>query len=99
MTQLPITDWQTSLEQMETALGATLDALDRYQAGWESLLAEQAAAAPSPTTDHLEFRLREWDARLVAAAELAASVERELRDREAAVGKWHESVTGWRNGL
>ena len=100
MTQLPIADWQASLEDMETALGATLAALDRYQAGWESLLAEQAASAtPSPSTDHLEDRLREWDARLVAAAELAASVERELHDRETAVGAWHESITEWRNGI
>ena len=100
MTQLPIAEWQSSLDGMETALGATLAALDRYQTGWESLLAEQAStAAESPTADHLEVRLREWDARLVAAAELAASVESELHDREIAVGRWHESFHHWHNGI
>ena len=98
MTQLPVAKWHASLEDMETALGATLAALDRYQAGWTSLLAEQSAAA-NPPADHLEDRLREWDARLVAAAELAESVERELHDRTVAVGRWHESVSEWRNGI
>lgn len=98
MTALPIADWQASLEEMETALGNTLAALDRYQAGWEQLLASPAAPE-RPTVDHLEGRLREWDARLVAAAELAASVERELHDRQTAVGRWHDSLTQWRSGL
>ena len=100
MTQLPIAEWHASLEDMETALGATLAALDRYQAGWETLLADRAAnESTRPTADHLELRLREWDARLIAAAELATSVERELHDREAAVGAWKDSVSEWRQGI
>ena len=99
MTALPIADWQSSLQEMETALGKTLAALDRYQAGWEKLLAKQAPATEQPTVDQLELRLREWDARLIAAAELATSVERELHDRQTAVGRWQESLTEWRSSL
>lgn len=98
MTPLPIANWHASLAEMESALGAALNALDRYQSGWEVLLAEQAAS-PTPGTIPLELRLREWDARLEAAADLAESVERELSDRESAVGRWHESLTEWRNGI
>jgi len=100
MTALPIADWQSSLQEMESALGNTLAALDRYQAGWEQLLATQAApATKQPSVDQLELRLREWDARLIAAAELAVSVERELHDRQTAVGRWQESLTEWRGSL
>lgn len=98
MTALPVADWHASLEEMETALGSALAALDRYQAGWERLIAEPAVSE-RPTVDQLELRLREWDARLVAAAELAESVERELHDRQAAVTGWQDSLKGWRNGL
>ena len=98
MTSLPVTDWQASLEKMETALGNTLAALDRYQAGWERLLSDQSAPA-RPFADHLEVQMREWDARLIAAAELAESVERELHDRQSAVAGWKDSLNAWRNGL
>lgn len=100
MTPLPIADWQASLDEMEAALGATLSTLDRYQEGWASLLAEQRPA-PGEAADRagLEERLQEWDARLAAAAELAAAVERELNDREAAVWRWQELFTGWRDRI
>jgi hypothetical protein len=89
---LPITDWQNSLDEMQTALSATLAALDRYQAGWDSVLTAHASASiPAATTDDLEFQLREWDARLQAATDLAASVESELHDRELTVGRWRQS--------
>jgi hypothetical protein len=97
MTALPIADWQASLDEMESALGSALAALDRYQAGWERVLTE--AAVPGPAADRLELSLREWDARLMAAAELADSVECELNNRQAAVGRWHESVKQWRSGV
>lgn len=100
MTPLPIADWQASLEVMEAALGAALAALDHYQEGWAAVLAEQPPAAGEPTARAgLEGRLQEWDARLAAAAELAATVERELNDREAAVWRWQELFTGWRDRI
>jgi hypothetical protein len=87
-----MTDWQTSLDEMQIALRATLAALDRYQAGWDSILAAQASASiPAPDTDGLELQMREWDARLQAATDLAASVESELHDRELTVGRWRQS--------
>jgi hypothetical protein len=98
MPTLPVADWTASLNEMEAALDRTLAALDRYQAGWDSLLTGRAKSTP-PSADQLELKLREWDARLVAAAELAASVEKELNDREAAVGLWHQSVTRFRDSL
>lgn len=98
MTPLPLADWQASLDEMETTLTATLAALDNYQTGWQHVLAESPPEFPrhGGLLERLDLRLREWDARLAAAAELAASVERELNDREAAVGRWQESFTGWR---
>ncbi len=98
MAVLPIADWQTSLDEMENALGSTLAALDRYQSSWEQLL-QNGAEPHAPVVDRLELSLREWDARLMAAAELADSVERELNDREDAVGRWQESVKLWRSGV
>ncbi|HJZ53650.1 MAG TPA: hypothetical protein VKE74_01755 [Gemmataceae bacterium] len=94
---LPIADWQSSLAEMETALDATLAALDRYQREWARLLTEPppATAEADERLARLEGRLREWDARLAAAAELAASVERELNDRETAVVRWQELFGAW----
>ena len=92
MPALPVADWQASLDEMESALGSALDALDRYQAGWERALSDRAASAPAV---QLELSLREWDARLQAAAELADSVESELNDKQAAVGRWQESIKLW----
>jgi hypothetical protein len=94
---LPIADWQASLDEMETTLEATLEALDRYRQAWERVLAEPTPAAPTDDRlARLEGRLQEWDARLAAAAELAASVERDLTDREATVARWREMFNGWR---
>ncbi len=95
---LPIADWQESLAEMDDALGASLRALDRYHEAWDGVLV--AEPMTSTTADdrlvRLEARLREWDARLAAAGELAASVERELDDREAGVSRWREVFDGWR---
>jgi hypothetical protein len=92
MSPLPVADWQASLDEMESALARTLDALDRCQAGWERAF---ATTAPSTPVGGLESSLREWDARLLAAAELADSVERELNDKQEAVGRWQESIKLW----
>ena len=97
MPALPIADWQTSLDEMDSALGNALAALDRYQAGWERLLKERAGNEPRPAAN-FELSLRDWDARLMAAAELADSVERELHDRKDAVGRWQESIRLWQAG-
>jgi hypothetical protein len=99
MNPLPIPEWSAALDEMDVALAATFAALDRYQIGWHGLLSE-----PVPTTGppaggdvlaRLEDRLKEWDARLAAAEQLAALVERQLDAREAAVGRWRDMFSGW----
>lgn len=99
MTRLPIAEWLAALAEMETGLGEAVAALDRYQTEWAALFADAPPRSGPPAGEALlgrmEERLREWDARLTAAADLAASAERELADREAAVGRWQELVTGW----
>jgi len=103
MPTLPLADWQSSLDDMETALTATLSALDRYQAGWQQLLIETAKdrdRLPQPgALDGIEARLQDWDARLAAAEDLAASVERQLTERESAVMGWQQAYTDWRELL
>jgi hypothetical protein len=101
MAALPISDWQATLANMDAALAEMLATLDLYQSGWDAVLAEQASsraggAAEARLPDRLEDRLRDWNARLSAATELAASVERELNDRETVIGRWQELFAGWR---
>jgi hypothetical protein len=84
---------------METALGATVAALDRYEQAWPAVLAEPVTAGDLPAVDRrarVEDRLRGWDARLTAAAELSASVERQLDEPSAAVGRWQRMFDTWR---
>src|SRR5262249_60520912 len=85
----PRADGQSALAEMETALDATLAALDRYQREWARLLTEPppATAEADERLARLEGRLREWDARLAAAAELAGSVGGELHGRGNAGGR------------
>ena len=47
----------------------------------------------------LERRLDQWDTKLTAAVELAASVEQQLGEREAAVARWHEVFVRWKELL
>ena len=92
---LPIADWQTALDGMDAALARTLAALDRYQAAWTAVLSEPPRTL-LPVGDVAEDQLRAWDERLSAAADLAASVGKQLAEREAAVGRWRELFTDWR---
>jgi hypothetical protein len=97
MTHLPIADWLAALTEMEAGLAAAVSMLDRHQVDWPGVLTDvpPEPAAGESLLGQLVERLREWDARLAAAAELAASAERGLDGREAAVGRLHALVTGW----
>lgn len=100
MTPLPIAEWQASLAEMETALVAMLAGLDRDTIAAGDVFAEASPAParrelPPPGLSDLEARLGEYDARLTAAAELAESVERELTERAATVGRWREAFSRW----
>ena len=97
MTTLPTAEWNAALERMTVVLSQTLGDLDRYQATW-SLNSDSPAKATSPELlfAWLERTLTHWDERLKAAKELATSVENQLEDREAAVGRWHEVFVRWK---
>jgi hypothetical protein len=98
MGTLPTAEWTLSLDRMTDALNVTLIALDRYQAEWTSLTESAAAATPPEVMlAAMEHRLAAWDERLNVAAELAASVEKQLDEREAQVGRWHEVFVRWRD--
>jgi hypothetical protein len=101
MPSLPIADWLSELSRIETAIGAAVSDLDRYQSEGAAALADpRPAADPAAGNDRnarLEDRLRGWDARLTAAVELAASVERQLDEPAAAVVRWQQMFAGWRD--
>ncbi len=96
MAALPIAQWQTALDQMETALGAATRVLARAEERWELAVAPSAGEGEPPAAlDRLESRLVEWTARLRAAEELAASVETELAERAATVERWRTGFAQW----
>ena len=103
-TSLPIADWQAALSEMETVLDGAFVVLDRYESQWASLLQGPRVDRTSPLDSvsafaSLEARLRDWDTRLTAAAELASGVERQLGEGEAAVGRWQAVFSVWRGLL
>lgn len=97
MPALPTTDWTAALDRMTASLGRCLTELDRYQREWLPVTDSPAAATPPELLlAWLERRLDQWDARLTAAAEQAATVEQQLIEREAAVGRWQEVFARWK---
>jgi hypothetical protein len=83
---------------MSVTLNRTLAELDRHQAEWAPVTEVPATAStPDLLLAWLERRLGQWDARLTAAAELAASVEQELAERSVAAERWHEVFVRWQN--
>jgi hypothetical protein len=97
MTTLPTSEWTAALDRMTVALNQTLIESDRYQAAWAGLTDSPASATPPEVLlAGLEHRLAAWDERLNVAAELAASVEKQLNESVADVGRWHEVFVRWR---
>jgi hypothetical protein len=96
MSPLPIADWLAALERMTVSLDRMFVDLDRYQSVWAPVTDAPAAVSPPELLlAWLERRLSQWDASLTAASELAANVEQQLDDREAAVGRWQEVFVRW----
>jgi hypothetical protein len=94
---LPTAEWTAALDRMTAALHRTLVDLDRYQSDWSALTDTPASAAPPELLlAWLERRLDQWDERLTTAAELAASVEQQLNERETAIGRWQDLFVRWR---
>lgn len=97
MPPMPTADWLASLDRMSAGLDRSLVDLDRYQTEWAPLTDTPATAvAPELLLAWLERRLTQWDARLTAATDLAATVEAQLDAREAAVNRWQEVFARWR---
>jgi hypothetical protein len=97
MQTLPTAEWTAALEGMTVALNQTLLNLEHYQAAWATLTDTPATATqPELLLAWLERRLVQWDDRLNTAAELATSVETQLEDREAAVGRWNDVFIRWK---
>lgn len=97
MTALPTADWTAALDRMTAVLGRCLADLDRYQTEWAPVTDTPAVATPPDLLlAWLERRLDQWDVRLTAATELAAAVEQQLSERQAAVNRWQEVFDRWK---
>jgi|GEM_PF-2023908 len=93
---LPITEWQESLDQMETAVVTAMKTLTRAEERWELAIAPSAGEGEAPAAlGRLDARLEEWEARLRAAETLTASVEQELMERMNAVEHWRILFAKW----
>lgn len=96
MTPLPIDQWQAALDRMESSLLGATKALNRAEERLEMAIAPSAGEGEPPAAlARLDARLREWDARLRAAAELTAAAETELADRAASVERWRALFVKW----
>lgn len=95
MTPLPLAEWATALDRMDAALASATQAIERRDDRLERAVAPSAGEGELPGLDRLDARLAEWVARLHAAEELTASVERELADRASAVGGWRALFVEW----
>jgi hypothetical protein len=83
---------------MSASITQAMGELDRYEAAWAS--PGEAPAGPVSCEQlfaWLERRLGAWDARLTEAGELAASVEKQLAERESALSRWHGLLASWRD--
>jgi hypothetical protein len=97
MRTLPTADWTAALDRMTVSLDQTLADLDRSRAVTSHVIDSHVkTSAQELLLEWLERRLAQWDERLNAAAELAASVETQLGDREAAVERWHDVLVRWK---
>lgn len=100
MTPLPLAEWQAALDRMESSLSTATKALDRAEERWEMAVAPSAGEGEPPAQlGRLDARLQEWEARLVAAEGLSASVEKEIAERAAAVERWRALFAKWEDLL
>lgn len=96
MNSLPVAQWHEALDRMDAALAGARSALDRAEERWELAVAPSAGEGEAPPAlDRLDARLGEWEARVRAAAELTADIERELAERAAAVARWRGRFAEW----
>lgn len=89
MPTLPTADWLAALADMDAAVATARAALDAYDARWPD-------TPVHPITPVDDAALTGWTDRVAAAGQLAADMERDLAEQEAAVGRWREAFTRWR---
>lgn len=96
MTPLAPNQWQTALDQMDSALQTASRALDRAEDRWERAFAPSAGEGePPPALARLDARLEEWEAHLEAARAAAAAAEREFAERAETVDRWRALFARW----
>lgn len=95
---LPTAEWTAALDRMTGAIDSHLHELERHRNQWATVTDTPAAVTPPEMLlTWLERRLDQWDARLTASSELAATVEKQLDEREAAVNHWQVMFGRWRD--
>ncbi|MCI0700525.1 MAG: hypothetical protein L0241_05530 [Planctomycetia bacterium] len=100
MGSLPIADWPTTLDRMDTALASALKSLERAEERWEMAVAPSAGDGERPLAlDRIDTRLSESETRLIAARELVESAERELAERNTAIENWLRLFARWEDRL
>jgi hypothetical protein len=89
MPTLPTAAWLAALADMDAAVAAARAALDDSAARWPD-------EPVHPITRIDDAALTGWTDRVAAAGRLAADLERDLAEQEAAVGRWRGAFTRWR---
>jgi hypothetical protein len=98
MPTLPTSEWTDALNRMSVAIERALADLDRHRNQWLEVTDNSpTTTAPDQLLVRLEQRVAQWDGKLDAAAALAASVEKQLEDRESAMERWHQVFVRWRD--
>jgi hypothetical protein len=98
MPTLPTAEWIDALNRMSVAIDRALADLDRHRNEWLVVAdTTSTTSAPEQLLIWLEQRVTQWDGKLDAAAALAASVEKQLEDRESAMERWHQVFVRWRD--
>lgn len=91
-------NWRESVDQVERGLNECLNALNRYEQQFHSVL--KTEPTPLQQTSHLaEGRVTGWAERLATAGERAASVERLLAEQEEVWERWQLAVGKWKESL
>jgi hypothetical protein len=81
---------------MEAALASATRGLDRAEDRWERAVAPSAGEGEPPgALARIDARLRDWEERVRAAAELTGTAENELTERTAAVERWRALFARW----
>lgn len=100
MPTLPTSDWTQALERMTAAVKEALTEAERAQSRWGTLLEPSGStSSPDVLLKGFQQRLNLMDSRLNAASELAATIEKQLADRQADLNHWQAVFVQWQELL